>query len=377
MLSLFLAFRNVVRNRERSLLTLIGVLLAIGSFVAMVSLAEGFSHRISWELDSRNVQLYVLPKRSLALPSGPLGTVGYSQDTVSAEVRDRIGEMPNVQSVDGINRATWSGRRALLPVIFLERQSIAAYFPGLSGLPSEIASNQIVLGEGLAAQEFGSALSGKVVQQGQNQFEVVGVVKGGGFQDYFAFVKPPEENNGFHEVWVQLRDPAMAVGNAQEIRSWLPADVEVVTQKQYLAKTSTFVHYAWLLQVSVASIGVLIAVTASMNTMLMSTYERLREFAVLRAIGASRATVGAMLLWESLMLSGAGGLLGCLFGILASGVLDQAVIVLLQLPFPLAKVTPLLLLQGMLLSALVGVLGALIPLVLVWRQRIMNGLRSE
>ena len=114
-----------------------------------------------------------------------------------------------------------------------------------------------------------------------------------------------------------------------------------------------------------------------MNTMLMSTYERMREFAVLRAIGASRLTVSLMLLWESLMLSCAGGVLGCLFGLLTSGILDQAVIVLLQLPFPLARVTPLLLLQGMLLSALVGLVGAVIPLILVWRQKIMDGLRSE
>ncbi len=128
MLSLFLAFRNVVRNRERSLLTLIGVLLAIGSFVALVSLAEGLSQRITRELDSRNVHIYVLPKRALALPSGPIGTIGYSQDTIGKEVKDRLAEMPNVQLVDGVNRASWTGR-GLLPVIFLERQSIAAFFP--------------------------------------------------------------------------------------------------------------------------------------------------------------------------------------------------------------------------------------------------------
>lgn len=376
MLSLFLAFRNVVRNRERSLLTLIGVLLAIGSYVALVSLAEGLSQRIAKELDTRNVQIYVLPKRALALPSGPIGTIGYSQDTIGKEVKDRIADMPNVQLVDGVNRASWTGR-GLLPVLFLERQSIAAYFPSLQGLPPELNSGQIILGEGLARQEFGGVTTGKTIQHGQTPIEVVGVVRGGGFQDYFAFVAPPTDNNGYQEIWVQLRDQALARGNAQEIREWLAPEFDVLTRDQYLAKTSNFVHYAWLLQVSVASIGVLIAITASMNTMLMSTYERMREFAVLRAIGASRATVGAMLVWESLMLSGLGGLLGCVFGMLASGVLDQAVVVLLQLPFPLAKVTPGLLLQGMLLSGLVGLLGAIIPLILVWRQQIMNGLRSE
>lgn len=376
MLTFFLALRNVVRNRERSLLTLIGVLLAIGSFVALVSLAEGLGQRITLELDSRAVDLYLIPKHALALPSGPIGTIGYSQDTIGNDTLAKVAAMTNVNKANGINRDSWTGRRAILPVIFLDREAIVTYFPNLQNVPQELAEGQIVLGEGLARQEFGDTV-GKTLQHGQTQLDVAGVVRGGGFQDYFAFVKPPVTNNGYQEIWVQLRDSALATGNEAEIRGWLPPEILVLTRQQYLARTNTFVQGAWLLQASIASIGVLIAITASMNTMLMSTYERMREFAVLRAIGASRATVSAMLIWESLMLSGIGGVLGCLFGVLVSGVLGEAVVVLLQLPFPLAQVTPLLMLQGMLLSLLVGVAGAIIPLILVWRQRIMDGLRSE
>jgi len=377
MLTFFLALRNVVRNRERSLLTLIGVLLAIGSFVALVSLAEGLSQRIITELDSRAVDLYLIPKRSLALPSGPIGTIGYSQDTIAKETLDQVvANVTNVVRADGVNRDTWSGNRAILPVIYLDRSAISTYFPKLQGLPEDLIEGQIVLGAGLAYQEFGNTPAG-FIRHGQAQLAVAAVVRGGGFQDYFAFVRPPQENNGYQEVWVQLRDPALASGNAREIAAWLPPGIEVLTRKDYLARTNQFVQYAWLLQASIASIGVLISITASMNTMLMSTYERMREFAVLRAIGASRATVGAMLIWESLMLSGLGGVLGCLFGALVSKVLDEAVVVLFRLPFPLARVTPVLLLEGMLVSALVGVAGAIIPLILVWRQRLMDGLRSE
>lgn len=375
MLTFNLALRNVVRNRERSLLTLIGVLLAIGSFVALVSLAEGLNKRIETELDSRAVDVYVLPTQAMALPSGPIGTIGYSQDTLSKEVLEKIAAGDNVARAAGVNRDSWKGRHAILPVLYLDRESISVFFPRLGGLPEDLPEGKVILGEGLARQEFGSAAM-DAVQHGQTRLEVAGVVRGGGFQDFFAFVAPPKENNGYQEIWLQLRDSALATGDAAKIRSEIPG-VQVLTRSEYLARSSVFVRYAWLLQASIASIGVLIAITASMNTMLMSTYERLREFAVLRAIGASRLTVCLMLVWESLMLSGAGGLLGCLFGMLVSGVLDEAVVVLLQLPFPLAQITPMLLLQGMLLSMLVGMAGALIPLVLIWRQQIMDGLRTE
>ncbi|CAN0430336.1 unnamed protein product, partial [Phaeothamnion confervicola] len=73
--ALQLAWRNVLRNRERSLLTLIGVLLAIGSFVALLSLAEGLSARVQDEFGAREVDLYILPSRAVFLPTGPIGTL--------------------------------------------------------------------------------------------------------------------------------------------------------------------------------------------------------------------------------------------------------------------------------------------------------------
>lgn len=377
MLTFWLAARNLIRNRERSLLTLIGVLLAIGSFVALVSLAEGLNERIEGELDSRDVDIYILPKRSLALPSGPIGTIGYSQDTIPHEMLAKVAQISNVLKVDGINRDSWSGKRTILPVIYLDPSAVKAYFPRIQSVPDTLGEHELMIGQGLATQE-GLGLDSPLLRQ-QTEYRIKGVLSGGGFQDYFAFALPRKnaEAEGYQEIWVQLSDKASAVGNANDIRKFLTPELEALTRKEYLARTHGFVRYAWLLQASIASIGVLIAITASMNTMLMSTYERLREFAVLRAIGASRATVGAMLLWESIMLSCLGGLLGCLFGLLASGVLDRAVVVLLQLPFPLARVTPLLLLQSMGLAFLVGIVGAAIPLVLIWRQRIMDGLRSE
>lgn len=377
-LSFNLAARNVMRNRERSLLTLIGVLLAIGSFVALVSLAEGLGRRMEDELASRRIDVYVLPKRSLALPSGPIGTIGASQDTLPAALLDTLKTQPGISYAEGINRESWSGKHAALPVLHLSAAGIRTFFELLQGVPEELGDKDVLLGQGLAQQE-GISAPGATLNHKQVSYTVKSILVGGGFQDYFAFVAPSgaAESSGYQEIWLKLSDPAMAVGVAKSLESQLPPDVEAVPRQTYLTRSSRLVGYAWMLQAAVAAIGVLIAITAAMNTMLMSTYERLREFAVLRAIGAPRLTVALMLLWESVMLSCFGGLLGCLFGLLASGVLDQAVVVLLQLPFPLARVTPLLIFEAMLLALLVGVLGALIPLLLVWRQRIMDGLRAD
>ncbi len=123
-------------------------------------------------------------------------------------------------------------------------------------------------------------------------------------------------------------------------------------------------------------VGVLIAVTASMNTMLMSTYERLGEYATLRAVGASRRVISLTIIFEGIFLNVTGGVLGLLFGYLATGVLDKAVVLLLEIPYPMAGVTPALLLQALGLSFCVGVVGSIIPCFVVSRIDLVAELRK-
>jgi putative ABC transport system permease protein len=111
--------------------------------------------------------------------------------------------------------------------------------------------------------------------------------------------------------------------------------------------------------------------------MLMSTYERIKEFATLRAIGASRFTVLAMILFESLILSLTGGVAGIIMGLMGSQLLDTALTTFFQLSFPLARITLRLVMEGLALSAFVGFVGALLPSIIVYRMTIINALRWE
>jgi putative ABC transport system permease protein len=110
--------------------------------------------------------------------------------------------------------------------------------------------------------------------------------------------------------------------------------------------------------------------------MLMSTYERLGEYATLRAVGASRRVIGLTIIYEAIFLNVTGGLLGLIFGYLATGVLDKAVAILLEIPYPMAGVTPGLLLQALALSFGVGLVGSIIPIFIVSRIDLVAQLRK-
>lgn len=447
-----LAFRNVLRNKERSLLTLVGVVLAIGSFVALVSLAAGFSQRVERELGSREVHIYITAGRGSTLPASPLSGAGGGQ-VLPLELEEQFARVPGVRSVTPILKTSLDGSRSVIPVIAMPLDDVRIVFKGarFSSDPSQLndalASQQstpsptplagpvglvtptpsasaspsvgllpeqsqpseakpvaskvapialLVVGQGLAREVKEALEGGGPLVIEEMAFQVGADVVGDGFLDYtiLAPIEPfikQRDNRGVHEYWITL-DSEGKVGTIQAqvqqvVDEFLLQEkdrgdyagarkIRVMSRKEYLSSARDYLGYGWLLQVAVSMVGVLIAITASMNTMLMSTYERLGEYATLRAVGASRRVIAMTIIYEAIFLNVTGGFLGLVFGFLATGVLDKAVAILLEIPYPMAGVTPLLLLQALGLSFMVGLVGAVIPIFIVSRIDLVAQLRK-
>ena len=476
-----LAFRNVLRNKERSLLTLVGVVLAIGSFVALVSLAAGFTQRVERELGSREVHIYVTAGRSSTLPASPLAGAGGSGQVLPLELEEEFRQVSGVRSVTPILRTSLDGARSVIPVIGMPLADARVVFKGaqfssdpgqlngdlsavspepvvepsplstpvalvtptpspltpstpkpvgrpkpgskatpsptpelvLTPTPSPLPAVEspaeptteargrgpmakLVVGRGLAREVKEALAGGGPLVIEEMAFQVGGDVGGDGFLDYtiLAPIEPflhQRDSRGVHEYWITLD----AEGKVEAIQAQVQKVVDdflvrekdrgdyagarkirVLNRREYLSSARDYLGYGWLLQVAVSMVGVLIAITASMNTMLMSTYERLGEYATLRAVGASRRVIAMTIIYEAIFLNVTGGLLGLIFGFLATGVLDKAVAILLEIPYPMAGVTPLLLLQALGLSFVVGLVGAVIPIFIVSRIDLVAQLRK-
>ena len=461
-----LAFRNVLRNKERSLLTLVGVVLAIGSFVALVSVAAGFTVRVEREMGSREVHIYVTGSRASNLPVSPLAGAGSGGVSLPRDMMSILDsrELRNkgVSMVTPVIRSHLDGPRSVIPVIALPLDHAKNVFKGgrFSPEPRDLKAETIVRSGPLPAStpqpevsptpevttspvpapspsvspepsplpkpEKEWPLGGEekkdeytvypaITGQGLERDiqELLGVTDGVlvieelpfvpqasmgslGFLDY-SVILPIEAffeqrpDRGVHEYWITVENEAIVndiqallkvrideyVSKKEQSKDYAGArSIEVLTRRQYLKSAREYLGYGWLLQVAVSMVGVLIAITASMNTMLMSTYERLGEYATLRAVGASRRVISLTIIFEAIFLNVTGGVLGLLFGFLATGVLDKAVALLLEIPYPMAEVTPALLLQALVLSGCVGVAGALIPCFIVSRIDLVAQLRN-
>ena len=85
MIAFSLAKKNIIRKQERSLLTIIGVILAVGSFVALLSIAEGLNKKLTSEVMSKNVDIYVTPSGVVSLPTGSIGALGADYEDIDLE----------------------------------------------------------------------------------------------------------------------------------------------------------------------------------------------------------------------------------------------------------------------------------------------------
>lgn len=446
-----LAFRNVLRNKERSLLTLVGVILAIGSFIALVSVAAGFTQRVERELGSREVHIYVTGGRASTLPVSPLAGASASGVSLPYKLAEKL-EVAGVRAVTPVLRSSLDGPRSVIPVIAMPLGQANIVFKGgrFDPQPRDLKPQEVALksyghepshgispspllspssspspnstprpeqeptpfeeaiptqkthlvypvfaGQGLE-RDINDLLSHGPLVIEEIPFDRGGTMGSLGFLDYSIlapieafFIQRPDR--GVHEFWITVEDEnqvlAIKLALEQEIESFLTSRLEdgeyagarkikVLTRREYLRSAREYLGYGWLLQVAVSMVGVLIAVTASMNTMLMSTYERLGEYATLRAMGASRRVISLTIVFEAIFLNVTGGVLGLLFGYLATGVLDKAVALILEIPYPMAGVTPALLLQGLALSLMVGVVGSVIPCFIVSRIDLVAQLRK-
>jgi len=146
--------------------------------------------------------------------------------------------------------------------------------------------------------------------------------------------------------------------------------IEVRSATDWAARFQDFAADLDIFLAVMSGIGVTIAVLSIINTMLMSVTERIIEFGILKANGWSRYDVLRLITSESAVLGFWGGILGCLVGRIAIGVINAIWAERIHL-----VATPGLLLFGVAFSTALGILGGLYPAVWAMRMMPMDAIR--
>jgi len=360
-----LARRGLTRRPIRTLLTTLGIVVAVASMVIFLSLGEGIRKVFNDELGGIG-------------PDVQVSLSGFTQGFAPQPnlPQSTVGDIEKLAPQLGITRVT--------PVIMSVRGSLdPSQSAVLYGLPAEQGINAvfsnvaIAQGRLLRAGDSGVAVVGAKASTNlkltlgstlrlnrRSAVKVVGILqKSGGLNDSFIFMPlstmqaAEGAQNRVSMVAVKLDDPKAARRVADQLAKSL--NLEAQTQGDFLSFADRALKISDAVRFGISLISLIVGGLAVTNTVMMGVFERTREFGTLRAIGARPGFVRELVLTESLLLSlfgGVGGLLLGLVGIWGVNLYTQNLA-----GFDAAALTPRLTLLALFISLLLGLIAGLLP----------------
>lgn len=243
---------------------------------------------------------------------------------------------------------------------------------------------EIMAGERIAERMRGLDVGAKVKIQKQ-EWQVVGLFtsRGGAFESEIwgdADVMGPafQRTGGSNSLVLRLKDASTLPALDKEVRGNPQMQLRVVGERKYYEDQAGPVAGPLLaLAIMVAVVMGIGAVFGAMNTMYAIVAARTREIGTLRALGFSRRSILLSFVMESVFLALVGGVLGCLLALPANGLTgasgNTAGFAELAWAF---KVTPEIVMGGLIFAVLMGLLGGLMPALRAARLPITSALRE-
>ncbi len=380
-----IAARALRRNKMRSVLTALGIIIGVGAVIAMVSIGNGAKAQVEAQIASLGENVILIFSGSVT--SSGLHT-GYGSAPLKVSDAEAIKrEIPSVVRVSpevrGANQVQAGSQNWFTQILgesedYLDlRQWPLAEGVSFTDQDVRSANKVTVIGETLAHQIYGndSAL-GQILRIKNVPFTVVGVLTPKGLsvmgqdQDdvaivpYTSAVKRLFGNWNLRAITVQVASQADLPVAQQEIIELMRQihhitpgkdDDFTVRNQEEIAETATATtKIMTALLGAIASVSLLVGGIGIMNIMLVSVTERTREIGIRMAVGAHGSDILLQFLIEALALSSAGGIIGIILGLSASKILAT----LAQWP-TLISITPIVV--SFLFSAAVGIFFGFYP----------------
>ena len=349
------ALQALVRNRIRSLLTMLGIVMGVGSFICVVAVGHDGSSRVEDQLSKVGDNLIWVEAGSRAVNGVRIGSRG-TRTLVVGDVQAVLDQVPGVKSatpnVDGhiqvvYGNLNWGTQyRGVSPEFFEIRKWEFRLGGNFTQDDVERNAPVCVLGQTVATSLFGDDDPlGKTINIQAVPFKVIGVLQARGFSatgaDQDDFVVMPittAQKRITGQEW--LDDIFFSAVSREEIpevtkqiigvmreRHHLRAgdldDFNIRTPEELIRAQLAAANVFTLLLGSAASLSLLVGGIGIMNIMLVSVTERTREIGIRLAVGATEQDIQMQFLSEAMVMSLIGGALGVLAGVLGSFLLQN------------------------------------------------------
>jgi putative ABC transport system permease protein len=342
-----IALRALARNKLRSALTMLGIIIGVGAVIAMVGIGNGAQKEVQDRIAAMGTNLLYVSAGSVNMGGTHLGA-GATQTLVSSDVSAILSEAPAVANAAPVLSAStqlvFGNQNWATTVTGTEPQYFDirdwAFSQGDTFSQDDVrrAANVAVIGETVRQNLFGNSNPvGQTIRAGNLPFTVVGVLtaKGtsgmGGDQDDGIYVpittlqKKITGQDWLRNIMVSAKSQAQSYAaqdqitailrDRHRIRAGSPDDFSIRNLADVAELADQSAQVMTMLLASIAGVSLIVGGIGIMNIMLVSVTERTKEIGVRVAIGATEQDVQRQFLLESVVLSLLGGAVGIIVGI--------------------------------------------------------------
>lgn len=376
--------RNLIVRKTTTLMTALGIALTVAVLLAMMALIAGLRTTLSASGDP--LQIVVMRKGSESELVSNF-TRGQYQDLKFKPgiARHTTGEpMASLEVLTVINLASEENPdgmninvRGLSPIGLAMRQGVKIS----AGRWFEPGKREVVTGKSIAAR-YPDAGLGKRLTFGRGEWQVVGIMDAGEsaansevFGDLNQVSSDLQRIDVLSSALVRATDSAAAAALLNSINDDQRLNMNAVAEKAYYAQQTQSAAPIEFLGVFVSIVMAVGSAFAAMNTMYAAVARRSREIGTLRVLGFSRASILFSFFVESVLLATLGGILGCLLVFPLNGVTTAIGSNFSELAFAF-RVTPQIMVTGIVFAAALGAFGGLFPAVNASRREILTALRQ-
>jgi putative ABC transport system permease protein len=361
-----LGFRSLLLHKLRSALAVLGILIGVTAVIWLVAMGEGVSYQAQQQikdLGATSIIVRSIKPAEESSRSDSNARMGISYGLLREDFERIITNVPTIGRAVPMREISREVRHreqfidgmviACTPEYFGMNRLKIARGRAISAIDMTSYANVVVLAHEAAVKLFPiEDPLGRAVQIGQEFYVIIGVAAersaaaaiGGSLdaRQYDRDVYIPlttfrvrigdrvftSRAGSFQLETVELTQITAIVDDMKEVDSTADiirvllqryhkvVDYAIVVPKELLEQAETMRAMFNVLLLLIAGISLLVGGIGIMNIMLATVTERTREIGIRRALGATKGEIVQQFLWETVVLSGTGGLLGVLFGFL-------------------------------------------------------------
>jgi putative ABC transport system permease protein len=353
-MTLVIALKALSRNKMRTMLTMLGMIIGVGAVITMVALGKGAQSTIEAQVKAAGTNMITVMAGNFS--QGGVRGGGGMATTLTVEDAQALRSLPGVEYLAaGVNsraqliagNQNWSsqiqGTDVDLPLI---RNWPTKYGTFFTAQDVSSAQKVAVLGQTVSDNLFGPDVdpTGQIIRVKNQPFKVLGVMSPKGstgfgqdqddavYAPYTTVQKKLQGIQHINNITISADSPetapvSAAIAETLRARHKLmgsdPDDFMVRTQEEMASVRTETTRTMTTLLAAIAGVSLLVGGIGIMNIMLVSVTERTREIGLRMAIGARGKDVLMQFLVEAVVLSLFGGLLGIGMGYALSAAAER------------------------------------------------------